>query len=462
MTAPASPAARPAPSLMRRIIVRLSLITAAASVLAYAWLEYDALDTVRSLRNTGLESIAETIAASLKPGPDGALSPASLAPFANPGHGDEYHYAVRRTDGRTLLAKGGPFGPLPKSGTDGESVIYSYDPDGPGPANYVGVALPRVINGDTYWVQVEHANDDYKSLVKSISVDFFDDGGWTMIPLLLALLGSSILTIRGTLAPLDRLSHLAATIRPEMIDVRLPEDDVPREILPLVRAFNSALGRLDEGYRLQREFTADTAHELRTPLAVLRAQLDLLPPTLQTGAMRSGVDTMTRLVSQMLNAARVEQLSIDERDVVDLHNLALDIASYLGPVAIVAGKEIEVAGSDRAEFVRGHAEALFDALRNLVENALTHSEPGGIVTVFVAPREIRVIDRGAGIPPAQRVHLFSRFWRANPSKSGAGLGLSIVKKIADAHRAAVSVEETPGGGATFRLVFPAETKHPTV
>ena len=461
MTAAAEDAERRPPSLMRRIVLRLSLITAIATVIAYAVLEYQTFSSIGELHTDSLRGVARHLARSLIL-PPGRDRPLLVLPEGTKGFAKlaerEYHFAVRGPDGTIIHDNGWKVGPMPKADPDEEDgTLYEHDPDGMGPEDYAGIVMPRIIDGKTYWVQVEQSNDQHLILVQAIAEDFFDDGGWAIIPFLLALLAGSILTIHKTLTPLDNLSWRAAQIGPDTNDIRLPEQDIPSEVLPLVRAFNKALDRLEDGYRMQREFTADAAHELRTPLAVLRAQVDLLPADRQTQSLRTGIETLTRLVAQMLMAARMDVLTVARDDVADLHEVALEVAEFLTPLAVRQCREIEVSGHDGPMPVRGNPEALFDALRNLAENALTHSPPGGVVSLDVGREEIAVVDRGSGISAEARPHLFARFWRADRNKSGAGLGLAIVQRIAEAHGAVLRVEDTPGGGATFRLVFPHRT-----
>jgi len=451
MTAVAAAGARQSPSLMRRIALRLTLLTALAAILAYAWLEYETFRSFSAMQEDDLRGVAEEIAEALVPDPHGGAPRLQLETAPR-----DLRYAVRSGDGKRLFGDGGPTAPLPQAFTgDQGGTLYAQDANPEEPLGFTGVLLPRVVAGDTYWVQVERSNDRHFAVLGAITEDFFEDGGWALLPFLLALLAASILTIRTTFAPVGRLSGLAAEIGPNRPDIRLPETDVPREIMPLVRAVNLALERLEEGYRLQKAFTADAAHELRTPLAVLRAQVDLLPPSAQTAALRGTVDLMSRLVSQLLSAARMDALEIAAEDRADLHELAVQVAEHLAPLAVRDGKTLEVLAPAGAIVVRAKSEPLFDALRNLAENALTHSPAGAAVTIAVAPGEVAVIDHGPGIPIDRRSHLFRRFWRAERDKSGAGLGLSIVKRIADAHGAEIAVEDTPGGGTTFRLRFAA-------
>lgn len=444
-----------APSLMRGIVVRLSVITAIASAAAYGWFEFQGLPSLAGLHEDSLRRAAVDIASDLVPGEEHdrpvlrPAGPGSARGRIDPGT----VFAVRDMGGAVLAGDGQPMGAPPAvflSGEDG--TLYEHAGDG---RRSIGMVMVKVVDGAAYLIQVEQDADDTLFLLRAVAEDFVDDGGWVILPILLALLTGSILTIRKTLAPLDRLSRRAAAIAPASTDVRLPEGEVPAEVLPLVRAFNRALDRLEEGYRLQREFTADAAHELRTPLAILRAQVDVMVPAPHAAPLREGVDTMARLVAQLLDAARMDAMPAGPMRVADLRAIAIGIAEFIGPLAIAQGKSVEVVGPEIPLQVTCDADAVFDALRNLAENALAHSPPGGVVTLACAPRDVAVIDRGSGIAPHQRAHLFCRFWRADRSRSGAGLGLTIVKRIAEIHGATVGVEDTPGGGATFRLRFPA-------
>ncbi|MGE5548544.1 MAG: sensor histidine kinase [Solirubrobacterales bacterium] len=450
-----------APSLLRRIVLRLTATTLAAIVLAYAGLWWQFGATTGILRDRSLIEAARLIAAAVVPGDDGrpvlTLAPAVVASYA---HAQGAHgFAVRdRDSGEILFAAGAEVGPLPaKVEDDEDGSLYQYDPDGPGPVSFFGEALPFSFGGRRLVVQVVRLGSDYQDLFETVLGDFLEDGGWLLGPFLLVLLLVSILTVRGTLAPLREVSRQAAAIGPAATDLRLPRAGVPREILPLVVAVNSALDRLDEGFRLQREFTADAAHELRTPLAVLSAHIDLLPDRSVADPLRRDLDAMTHLVEQLLRVARVEALVVEPSDQADLAALACDVAAYLAPMAIRAGRMIEVEAPDAAVTVHGQADALFHAVRNLVDNALRHTPAGTTVTlgVDVQPPSLTVSDCGPGIPPELRPAAFRRFWRSDRRSSGAaGLGLAIVQRTMEAHGGRVAIEDAPGGGARFRLIFP--------
>jgi signal transduction histidine kinase len=442
------------PSLQRRIITRLALATVVAIVVGYGWLYIKAGATEAALRNRTLLEQAHDVARHLAVERDGAVSlhmPEPLAEAYEDSH-SPYHYAVRDDHGRLIFSSIGQVNPLLPTG---DNQTYDYDPDGPGPLHVFGAAVQTVVGGRTFTTQVELTGSHQEYLAASATEEFLADGGWLGIPFLVVLLTISILTVRGTLAPLESLSRLAADIAPGQTAIRLPEIDVPREVMPLVRAVNSALDRLDEGFRRQREFTANAAHQLRTPLAVLAANIDTMPDQGAATQLRGDVDAMTRIVSQLLVVARLEATAIPLDELVDLRAVATQAAASLGPLAIRSGKNIEVEAGDAPAMTRGSAWVILNALGNLIENAVTHTPVGTAVTVRVTGQSaIEVRDSGPGVPAALRDKVFERFWRSEQSAGGAGLGLAIVKRIMEVLGGSVSVADAPGGGAVFALRFP--------
>jgi signal transduction histidine kinase len=243
-----------------------------------------------------------------------------------------------------------------------------------------------------------------------------------------------------------------------------PTSGMPAEILPLVSAINGAFDRLDHALDVQRRFTADAAHELMTPLAVLRAQIDSLDNDSIASPLRNDVDAMTDMVHQLLYLAELESQGkiMDGAEHADLHDVAVEVITLLAPLAIRDGKQLALTGSQKPILVRGSPERLSRALRNLIENALRHTPANTTVEVNLdADGSIRVSDQGKGVPPENSDKVFRRFWRGDKSTGpGAGLGLSIVKQIVESADGQVRVEDAPGGGACF-VVQLALVGHPT-
>jgi signal transduction histidine kinase len=276
------------------------------------------------------------------------------------------------------------------------------------------------------------------------------------VPMLLALITAMIFTLRSALRPLDRLMRYARSITPAQTGLRLPTDDLPSELMGVVEAVNGALERLDRGFQAQREFLADAAHELRTPLAILAAHLDTIGDPARVASLRADVDRMARLVNQLLLVAQLEVLTIHPDDKADLSAIAAELAGLVAPFAVKTGRTVAVLNADRPVLVRGNRDALYQALRNLVENALKFTPPETEVEIDVdSSGSVSVSDRGPGIPEAHRDLLFRRFWRADRRQSGgAGLGLAIAHRIATAHAGQLLVADNPGGGARFTLKVP--------
>ncbi len=366
-----------------------------------------------------------------------------------------YSYAIGNASGRVLLS----------SFPDGRSLTGTTPPldhavsfsgrhDG---AEIFGISVPTDIGGEMLWVQVSQDLAHRDVLIDDIVADFFGRVGWVTAPILFILLAIDAAIIRRAVRPVVAASALAERIGPQRADLRLPETDMPREVLPLVHAVNEAFDRLEEGFRAQREFTADAAHELRTPLTILRTQIDMIADRDLSRSLRNDVENMSRLVNQLLEMAELETFTIGPDEIADLVAVSREVAAFLAPLALADNKGLAVTGAAGPVAVQGNPDMLARAVRNLVENALAHTPKGTTVDIAIGEGgTISVRDHGPGVPHAEREHIFRRFWRRDRRRLGsAGLGLSIVASIADLHDATVSVGDHPGGGAVFTIRFPA-------
>lgn len=315
----------------------------------------------------------------------------------------------------------------------------------------------------SYRAAMEHGNE---LLMDGFVREFLRDAAWAFPLGAIAALAVSAWTIRTSLNPLRRASQSAAAISPGDSDVRLPLDDLPSEVLPLVTAVNAALDRLEKGFEMQRRFTANAAHELRTPLAILSAGLEALPPTCEVERLRLDAERMSRLVSQLLRVARLDARPLDVSRIIDLGEVAREVVEHLAPWAMRQGRSLALESAEGPVVVQGDRDAVADAIRNLVENALTHSPQGGEVAVQVDGQgAVSVLDGGPGVPTELRERIFERFWRSPERRGsgvGAGLGLSIVAETARAHAGEVTVGEAPGGGARFTMTLPLASGKPLV
>ncbi len=228
-----------------------------------------------------------------------------------------------------------------------------------------------------------------------------------------------------------------------------------------ITELKNAESALRASEKRHRDFAANVAHELRTPLAVLRTRLESMGDTPGHRAMRDEVLGMARLLDQMLTAARLEKIPVETFQPIDLRDVGARAAAALGHLAIAEGRMIELIGSDKPVSISGNVDAVDQAVRNLIENAIKYSSRGTTITIDVddspsAGPSLGVINRGARIPAEIRPLIFERFQRADRRGEGRGLGigLSIVKQVADAHNARIAVEDVAGGGAAFRIFFP--------
>ncbi len=367
-----------------------------------------------------------------------------------------YAYAVVDSSGRLLFSSSPKGKPVLRSDHRLSEPVY-FEGQRRGSLIF-GASIPKHIGGTPVWVQVSQDPAHRDVLIDNIVDEFFPRVGWIAIPILLLLLVFDILIFRRALRPVVRASEIAGSIAPERTEVRLPASGMPKEILPLINAVNQALDRLEQGFKAQRRFTADAAHELRTPLTILRTRIDTLGSDEARTALKEDVANISRMVSQLLEMAELEHLSVDPGERADLRAVCAEVVSYFAPMALDRQKTIALTGDGTSAFVKGNVEIISHAIRNIVENAIIHSAHGLTVEVEVtSDGVVRVIDDGPGVPEAEWELIFQRFWRQDRQrKGGSGLGLSIASRIVEAYGGSITVENRVGGGAIFTAHFLVE------
>jgi len=440
-------------SIISRVVALQVVAIGATSILLPLALYWLLEQAANSLHRETLRSQAVTIGSFLRPQADGGVVldiPDDVRPLYAEAHG-LYSYAVLDASGRVLFSSRADGAALFPSGTSAEG-----DPSArrrETGSGLFGLTVVRTVGERLYWVQIGQDLAHRDVIIDDIVAEFFSRVAWITFPILLVLLLISILIFRRVLEPVREASTTVAAIGPARTDVRLPEQSMPTEIMPLVRAVNQALERLESGFRAQREFTADVAHELRTPLAIMRVRVDSLGAGPVQDALRTDIVGMARTVGQVLDIAELESFVVGDDAKADLHAVCSDAVGFMAPLAVDMSKTIALTGADSAVWVHGHADALFRAVRNLVENAIRHTPRGTSIEVDVsADGTVCVLDDGPGVPETDRQSIFRRFWRRDRARPDSrGLGLAIVARVATAHGGSISVENRPDGGAIFTL-----------
>jgi two-component system sensor histidine kinase QseC len=278
------------------------------------------------------------------------------------------------------------------------------------------------------------------------------------LPLLALLLWIAV--SRG-LRPLDRLTAQVEQRAPDNL-APLDTRSVPDEVAPLVERLNRLFARMDSSLQKERRFTADAAHELRTPVAGIKAQVQVARASENIKARVHaldqaivGCDRATHLIEQLLMLARIDNLSGDISESCSLSSIAAGVIAEIAPMALRQDIRLELIGDELT--VDGNPLLLRVLLRNLIDNAVRHTSAGTIVQVHIDEEQgqVSVNDNGPGIPEAERSRVLERFYRpVDTIASGSGLGLSIVARIAEIHHAVLDIspgDEGVGLSATVRF-----------
>lgn len=274
------------------------------------------------------------------------------------------------------------------------------------------------------------------------------------LPLCSVMMIIALVVVRSGLAPLRSAAAKIAAIDVNSLDRRIARTDLPAEVLPFVDAVNSAFDRLREGVARQRRFTANAAHELRTPVAILRARVDKLQDKPLKHDIERDVRRVQNIVEQLLVLAQLKEREHIVDTELDLGETVLSIAADYMPAAIDNRKNIEFEAPPTPVMALANRWAVESIVTNLVENAVRTEPEGGTVAVRVEPGAvIEVVDHGEGIAPEDRERIFEPFWRKHDRVPGTGLGLAIVRELLNELNGSIEVHATAGGGATFRVTL---------
>ena len=294
----------------------------------------------------------------------------------------------------------------------------------------------------------------------------------TLYPIVLGLPVLAVLiwfAVARGLRPLRRVAREVSRRDPENLDT-LDVNNIPVEVQPLIAELNGLLQRLSQAIERERQFTADAAHELRTPLAGLKVQAQVALGARSCGGkdkaiekVLSGVDRASHLVDQLLTLSRLDQATPTGKAATSVAAIAETVASDVRDFARQRNIDVNTIARDPGT-VCGYSDAIYIMLRNLVDNAVRYAPAGGTVSLGVSQRgdtvNVAIKDQGTGIPPPSRQRVFERFYRGTNQQDGSGLGLSIVQRIAELHEARIEFVDA-SDGFVVKVIFSA-AHHSTV
>jgi signal transduction histidine kinase len=334
----------------------------------------------------------------------------------------------------------------------------------------------RVVEGGrSLWVQVAMIDDPDRRWLGVIRTELIDHVGVPVLVLVPALALAMFLATRNAIRPLESIAEQAAglgeAVRAGRRLVPLADGGLPEEFGKVVTALNTMLGKLELSVDRQRQFTANAAHELRTPLSVLLLEASQFSNGPTKDRIIGEVESLRRTVNQLLRFAQADDAMEQERRTIDVTPVARRVCEELAGQALERGQDIAFDSPDEAVLAWGNSDLLDVAIRNLVENALRHSPSHETISVAVTstgtlslgPR-VTVEDRGSGVSDDHKPLIFERFWRSDRTRiDGAGIGLALARQIAQLHGGDVTVHDRDGGGARFLISLPpyADSSRPS-
>lgn len=336
----------------------------------------------------------------------------------------------------------GSYGYLPfrENGTVGHAYVLNCSGD----VRYIevaGIETAAISRVDLFW---EFARD----------LSFAQAADYLILSAGLLLI--ALFTVYRASRSLRKVATLTGFIAFDERGARLPESGLPLEIQPLVHALNDMLQRIDDAVERQRFFVATAAHELRTPLTILRTRLEEFPDSEPKESIKSDLKRMSRLVEQLLSLTWLKSEGRIKLGETDLVRVARDVCAARAPLAINLGVEIELKADSDSVLVEGDAQMMTMAVTNLLDNAISFSEKGGLVTIKVTNEGcVSIRDRGPGIPAGHETSVFEPFSKNPPNRNGYGLGLAITAAVMALHHGRAEAQNAPDDGAVFSLWFNA-------
>ncbi|MEW6438508.1 MAG: HAMP domain-containing sensor histidine kinase [Pseudomonadota bacterium] len=429
-------------SLRGRLLASMILVFALGVIATYLSYRFQAYGLARAIYERTLQSQAEELLEATQRHADGSvtvrLTEDWQKAYANPKK--LYAYTIFNLAGNPVAWSANLSEPLAKS--------QNADLGSATPIRFVGVGSDRraeiLMRGTNGLIALVSRGDLLQEALQDSL--FAEDGEQIEIVIPFALLALALIwLISGwSLRPIARASHEAMLVGPTNSDMRISRQGLPREIEPLVIAVNGALDRLAQAFATERRLTADAAHALRTPIAVLdlRLQRAHSSGTIDWPIVQKELGQIRRLITQLLDLARKEtaanQSRVTDYPIVNLSRIVREASAALLPLVETEGRRLNVETPETA-LIRGRIDDLRDMLLNLLENALIHGR--GTIEISLRPSAkalpfywlLEVSDEGSGVQAGQEEVVFERFRKLNPQSPGSGLGLAIVREVVRSH-----------------------------
>ena len=321
-----------------------------------------------------------------------------------------------------------------------------------------GIIFMEECGDDLIYFEIFGINQPLSIYTTSI-YELFDEWAWDFSQEYIVIVGSlltlALAVIFFTSLTVRKLAKLTASLDPKQLNINLPEKGLPLEVLPLVQALNQLLRRVGDAKKQQDFFLSTAAHEIRTPLTILRTRLEELPDIKLKTQLREDTKRLIQLSNQLLKLMHInskQQLN----DNVELHTTLKKVIAERAPRAIEKNIDMVLESEVETFQMRGDQALIEVALVNLIDNAVSLSKAGD--TIFLNLKKngtIEIIDEGPGISEKIADKLFQPFAKNPPNRDGHGLGLAIVKAIINLHNGHINVTNQPNKGAKFTLNLPA-------
>lgn len=320
--------------------------------------------------------------------------------------------------------------------------------------SFIGLKYDYLFEGKIYPIYVMENEGEFSGFMRSIGKNFLNEILLYGIPLLIIQALVILFIFQRTLKPMLNAAREAQQIKYDNLSFRLNEDNVYIEVLPLIQSINKGLARLEKSAEVQKFFIANAAHELRTPIAILKARISSLKDEKEVYILNNDLRNINRLIGQMLDISRLNLAEAAPKTDVSLNAITKRACEDMGALFISEGKELSLEEIGHNQIIYGNEDTVFRAVLNLLENALKHTPEKTAVEVIVDIQKITVRDYGVPIPDEDKAKIFEKFEKraASASTKGSGLGLAIVKKAAEIHDGVVTLV-TREDGNDFVLDF---------